>query len=111
MIKGLIFYFIANIFAWFSINLQFISDWWKGREVLSACIFSFPIIFLYIIATKEIMKETSLLWTSKLIGFGVGNIVFAILTWILMKEGMLNPKTFICFLLSLLIIFIQVWWK
>jgi hypothetical protein len=107
----MIFYFIANIFAWFSINLQFISDWWKGKEILSAAIFSFPIIFLYIVATKEVMKETNLLWTSKLIGFGVGNIVFAVLTWTLMKEGMLNPKTFICFSLSLLIIFIQIWWK
>ena len=107
----MLFYLIANIFAWFSINLQFISGWWKGKEVLSAAIFSFPIIYLYILATKEIMKETNLLWTSKLVGFGVGNVSFAILTYALMKEGMLNPKTLLCFLLSLLIIFIQIYWK
>ena len=111
MIIGMLFYLIANIFAWFSINLQFISDWWKGKEVLSAAIFSFPIIYLYILATKEIMKETNLLWTSKIVGFGVGNVSFAILTYALMKEGMLNPKTLLCFLLSLLIIFIQIYWK
>ncbi len=111
MIKGVIFYFIANVFAWFSINLQFMSDWWKGKEVLSAAIFSFPIIYLYIIATKEVMKETNLLWTSKLLGFGVGNVSFAILTYLILKEGMFNPKTLMCFLLSVLIIAIQVWWK
>lgn len=111
MIKGMLFYFIANIFAWFSINLQFMSDWWKGKDVLSAALFSFPVMFLYILATKEIVEETGLLWSSKLIGFGVSNVVFAIFTWFILKEGMLNPKTLICFALSLLIIFVQVWWK
>ena len=111
MLKGMLFYFIANIFAWFSINLQFMSDWWKGKEVLSAALFSFPVMFLYIIATREVMKETNLLWTSKLLGFGVGNISFAILTYALMKEGMLNSKTLLCFSLSVLIIAIQVLWK
>lgn len=107
----MLFYFIANIFAWFSINLQFMSDWWKGKEALSAALFSFPVMFLYILATREIVRETGLLWSSKLIGFGVSNMVFAFFTWTIMKEGMLNPKTLICFVLSLLIIFIQVWWK
>ena len=111
MIKGMLFYFIANIFAWFSINLQFMSDWWKGKEVLSAVLFSFPVMYLYILATKEIVEETGLLWSSKLIGFGVSNTVFAFFTWTIMKEGMLNPKTLSCFVLSLVIIFIQIWWK
>ncbi len=111
MIKGMIFYFIANIFAWFSINLQFVDDWWKDKEVLSAALFSFPVMFLYILGTKAVVEETGLLWTSKLLGFGVSNIVFAFFTWTLMNEGMLNPKTFICFMLSLLIILIQVLWR
>ena len=111
MIKGMLFYFIANIFAWFSINLQFMTDWWKGKEVLSAALFSFPVMYLYILATKEIVRETGLLWSSKLIGFGVSNVVFAFFTYAIMKEGMLNPKTLSCFVLSLLIIGIQVLWK
>ena len=111
MIKGMIYYFIANIFAWFSINLQFLSDWWKDKEVLSAVLFSFPVMFLYILATKEVVRETGLLWSSKLIGFGVSNVVFAFFTWTLINEGMLNPKTLSCFLLSILIIFIQIYWK
>lgn len=107
----MLFYFIANIFAWFSINLQFMTDWWKGKEVLSAALFSFPVIYLYILATREIVRETGLLWSSKLIGFGVSNVVFAFFTYAIMKEGMLNPKTLSCFVLSLVIIVIQVWWK
>ena len=107
----MLFYFIANIFAWFSINLQFMSEWWRGKEVLSAALFSFPVIYFYIRATKEIVEETGLLWSSKLVGFGVSNVVFAFFTWTIMKEGMLNPKTLSCFVLSLVIIFIQVWWK
>ena len=53
---------------------------------------------------KEIVNETGLLWTSKLVGFGVSNIVFAFFTWTIMNEGMLNPKTLSCFVLSLAII-------
>ena len=87
------------------------TDWWKGKEILSAALFSFPVMFLYIIATREIVKETGLLWSSKLIGYGVSNIVFAFFTWVLMKEGMLNPKTLSCFVLSLAIIGIQICWK
>jgi len=68
-------------------------------------------MFLYILATKEIVEETGLLWSSKLIGFGVSNVVFAFFSLSIMKEGMLNPKTLSCFILSLLIIGIQVWWK
>ena len=70
----MLFYFIANIFAWFSINLQFMSEWWKGKDVLSAALFSFPVMFLYILATKEVVKETGLLWSSKLVWFGVSNV-------------------------------------
>lgn len=87
------------------------SDWWKGKEILSAALFSFPVMYLYISATREIVNETGMLWSSKLIGFGVSNVVFAFFTWTIMKEGMLNPKTLSCFILSLLIIGIQVWWK
>jgi hypothetical protein len=107
----MLFYFIANIFAWFSINLQFMNDWWKGKEILSAALFSFPVMFLYILATKEIVRETGLLWSSKLIGFGVSNVVFAFFTWTLMKEGFFNLKTLICLLLSVVIICIQVLWR
>ena len=107
----MLFYFIANIFAWFSINLQFVNDWWKDKEILSAALFSFPVMYLYILGTRSVMQETGLLWTSKLIGYGVSNAVFAFFTWMLMNEGMLNPKTLSCFLLSILIIFIQIYWK
>ena len=107
----MLFYFIANIFAWFSINLQFMNDWWKGKEILSAALFSFPVMFLYILATKEIVRETGLLWSSKLIGFGVSNVVFAFFTWTLMKECFFNLKTLICLLLSVIIICIQVFWR
>tara|TARA_R100001510_G_C7652756_1_gene210688 strand:+ start:1837 stop:2166 length:330 start_codon:yes stop_codon:yes gene_type:complete len=107
----MLFYFIANIIAWFGINLQFMNDWWTDKEVLSAAIFSFPVMFLYTLATKEIVNETGLLWSSKLIGFGVSNVVFAFFTWTIMKEGMFNPKTLICFFLSVLIILTQLYWK
>ena len=49
-------------------------------------------------------------WPSRIIGFGIGVIVFSILSWVLFKEG-INPKTGVCLLLSIAIILIQVLWK
>lgn len=49
-------------------------------------------------------------WGSRLAGFGIGVIVFSVLSWILFKEG-ITFKTTICLILSLGIILIQVFWK
>lgn len=49
-------------------------------------------------------------WPSRLIGFGIGVIVFSILSWILFNEG-ITLKTGVCLLLSLAIILVQVLWK
>lgn len=49
-------------------------------------------------------------WPSRLVGFGIGVIVFSLLSWILFKEGV-TLKTTVCLLLSLGIILVQVLWK
>jgi len=57
------------------------------------------------------MLATDQLWSSKLIGFGVSNVVFGLLTYIFLKESMLTPKTMVCLFLACLIIAIQIFWK
>jgi hypothetical protein len=49
-------------------------------------------------------------WPSRLIGFGIGVVIFSLLSWILFKEG-ITPKTFICLILALGIILVQILWK
>ena len=108
---GILLFTIGNILAWFQFNSQFVWEWWKDRPIISNVIFAIPMGFCFWYAIKYIVEDTSLLWTSKLIGFGVSNVVFAILTYAFLKESILVPKTLICLLLSVAIIGIQIAWK
>ena len=108
---GVAFFVVGNILAWFQFNSQFVWDWWKDRPLLSNFIFAIPMGLCFWYAVKYIVEDTGLLWTSKLVGFGVSNIIFAILTYALLKESMLTTKTLICLFLSIIIIWIQVTWK
>ena len=62
-------------------------------------------------AVKNIVEDSGELWTSKLVGFGVGNIVFAILTWAIVRETIFTTKTLVCLFLASLIVGIQIFWK
>jgi hypothetical protein len=57
-----------------------------------------------------ILAANGEIYLSRLAGFAVGIVVFAIMGWVLFKEGV-SPKTGVCLLLSLVIILIQVLWK
>ena len=108
---GIMLFTVGNILAWFQFNSQFVWDWWKDRPFLSNVIFAIPMGLCFWYAIKYIVEDTGLLWTSKLIGFGVSNVIFAALTYLLLKESILVPKTLICLLLSVIIIGIQITWK
>ena len=108
---GTLFFVIGNILAWFQFNSQFVWDWWKDKPVLSNLIFAIPMGICFWYAIKYIMEDSELLWTSKLIGFGVSNVVFAILTYAMLKESIFSPKTMVCLSLSVVIIAIQIFWK
>ena len=50
------------------------------------------------------------LWPSRLIGFGIGVIVFTTMSWLMFKEPM-TLKTIICLGLAATLVGIQVLWK
>lgn len=51
-----------------------------------------------------------LLWPARFIGFGVGMIIYAVMVNYHFSEG-INSKTWVSLMLSLLLIYIQVFWK
>jgi len=108
---GSLLFVIGNILAWFQFNSQFVWEWWKDKPILSNVIFAIPMGLCFWYAIRYIVEDTGLLWTSKLVGFGISNVIFAILTYALLKESILVPKTLICLFLSVIIIGIQVTWK
>ena len=108
---GVLLFLVGNIIAWFQFNAQFVWDWWKDKPIITNMMLAVPMGLCFWHAIKNIVLATNELWASKLIGFGVSNVVFAVLTYMLLKESMFTPKTLSCLLLAGMIIIIQIFWK
>ena len=111
MTIGIIFFVIGNIIAWFQYNSQFVWDWWKDKPLMANLIYSVPMGLCFWHAIKNIKEASGSVWVSKLVGFGVSNFIFAILTYYFLKESMFVPKTMLSLFLASVIIGIQIFWK
>ena len=108
---GILFFAIGNILAWFQYNSQFAWEWWEDKPFLPNIIYGIPVGVCFWYAIKNIVEASNELWMSKLIGFGVSNFIFAILTYFFLRESIFTPKTMVCLLLASMIIGIQIFWK
>ena len=110
LITGLLLFFVTHIIIWFQVNGQFIWTWAKDNPWLMSAL-GLPISYVLIIATKYIVAGfDGLLWPGRLVGFGSGMIVMAILTWCILGEGM-STKTLVSLGLATTLVFIQIFWK
>ena len=98
---------IANIGTWF----QFQGHFWSDKSFFKSLVFVMLAggilspLFWY--ATKFSYEHFGQFWNIRLMGFGVGTIVFGIITWGLMNEAP-TLKTIICLMLAMCIVLIQV---
>ena len=107
---GLLLYFVTHIIIWFQVNGQFIWTWAKDNPWLMSAL-GLPISYVLIIATKYIVTGfDGLLWPGRLMGFGSGMIVMAILTWYMLGEG-INLKTLTSLILATGLVCVQVFWR
>ena len=107
---GLLLYFLSHIIIWFQVNGQFIWLWARDNP-WTMSLLGFPISYVLIIATKFIVAGfDGLLWPGRLVGFGSGMIVMAVLTWGFMGEG-INLKTLTSLILATGLVCVQVFWK
>mgnify|MGYP003123160173 FL=1 len=110
LIYGLLLFLGAHLITWFQLNGQFLWGWFKENTLLLA-ICGIPISYLYIYGTKYTVEHfDGTMWPARFIGFGVGILVYALLVGIFFKEG-ITLKTLVSLLLSVSLIFIQVFWK
>ena len=96
--------------VWFQTNSQFIWPWAKKNPLLIAMVFGGVTTYFFILGTKYVQSYFGVLWPGRFIGFSLGIMSFAFLTWWLMDEG-INFKTTICIILATAIICIQLFWK
>ena len=110
IIAGTVLFLLGQTLVWYQINGQFISDWIKQRPILMSCL-GFPISYVYIYATKYTTEAfNGDLWPQRLIGFSMGMISFAFLTWFHLNQA-ITLKTAVTLALATAIVVIQIIWK
>jgi multidrug transporter EmrE-like cation transporter len=69
-----------------------------------------PISLIFIKTTKIMNDHFDANWPGRLIGFGLGTVVFTLMSWLVFKEHP-SPKTLTCLGLSVTIVILQIFWK
>lgn len=108
LLLGMLLFACGHVFGWFQLNLQNISEWWKDKPLLSALLMGVPTSMFFWFAWKHITAASGSAWSARFIGSSMGMFVFTILTWHILGESIFTPKTMICLILAIIIIFIQV---
>jgi multidrug transporter EmrE-like cation transporter len=107
---GFIYGLIAQILTFLQLQGNIKYGWYEKYPILilGAAI---PISWAYLKSVEHlVLQYNGEIWPSRLIGFGIGIIVFVALSWFLFKEP-LTLKTISCLILACGILGIQVFWK
>ena len=103
-------FLLGQTLVWYQINGQFISTWMK-KHPLAVSFLGVPISYVYIYATQYLVEAfDGDMWPQRLIGFSMGMIAFAFLTWLHLNQG-ITLKTGVTLTLAVAIVLIQVFWK
>jgi len=100
---------VSNLAAWWQLNGQFYfkDHWFWNNPYWMATTMGIPIGFMFWWATKFSYEHFGFTWNIRMIGFGMGTLVFGIMSYLFLKE-IPTMKTIVCLLLALSIILIQV---
>ena len=110
LIRGTLMFLLGQVLVWYQINGQFLSEWIKSHP-LTMSLVGVPISLVYIYATKDLVEAfNGDLWPQRLIGFAMGMIAFAVLTWFHFNES-ITLKTAVTLALATAIVVIQIVWK
>ena len=101
---------VASLLAYLQLQGHYI---WPNKPFFKTLwwiyLTSLPIAPLFFYATKWSYEYFGAFWNYRLLGFGVGIVVFGICTWLLFDE-VVTLKTIISILLATIIIIIQILW-
>ena len=110
LIIGIVFGILAQIITFFQLQGQMKYDFLKNNLWFTAFL-GVPISLLFMFSVRNLVTAyNGEMWPSRLIGFGIGVIVFAIMSHYMFKEPF-TPKTIVCIGLGVTIILIQILWK
>ena len=97
--------FFTQIVIWFQLNAQVKWDWFKDNYLLMALLGT-PISYALMYSTKYGYAGFGELWSIRLMGFAVGMVIFPIITYMVLGEG-ITLKTGISITLAGVIMLLQ----
>ena len=104
-------FLMGQTLIWFQTNGQFLWPWFKRNPLILSIVGGTTISYAFIIATKFAVEHfDGQLWPGRFLGFSLGMISYALLTWWLMGEG-ITYKTATSLILATGIICVQIFWK
>jgi multidrug transporter EmrE-like cation transporter len=107
---GILWGLAAQVATYFQLQGQLKYQWMKDYT-WAVVLMGIPISFMFMQSVKHfVLGFGGEIWPSRLIGFGIGVIVFTIMSELLFKEPF-TAKTGICLFLALLIILVQIFYK
>lgn len=110
LLKGFIYGLIAQVITFLQLQGQLKYDILKNNTWF-VVLLGLPISYLFMLSVRHFVDAyDGQIWPSRLIGFGIGVIVFSLMSHWLFKEP-LTPKTLVCLGLGSLIVLIQILWK
>ena len=110
LLVGMLFGFLAQVATFFQLQGPMKYEWFKNHYWLTV-LMGIPISMLFMYSVKNmIIAFDGQMWPSRLIGFSIGAMVFSWLSWIVFSEP-ITMKTFICLMLALAILLVQLFMK
>lgn len=97
--------------VWMQTNSQFVWPVLSKYKLPIAIAGGTLISYLFMTGAAYIVKGSEgHIWPARLIPTATGTLIFTMMTWIFMKQG-IDAKTGVCIALSLIILVIQIYWK
>jgi multidrug transporter EmrE-like cation transporter len=110
IIYGIIWGVLAQIATFMQLQGQLKFEWMK-QHTWAVVLMGIPISFMFMQSVKHfVLAFGGEIWPSRLLGFGIGVIIFTIMSELMFKEPF-TLKTGICLFLGVLIILTQLFWK
>lgn len=110
LLLGVLFGILGQVSSFLQLQGSVKYNWYEKYPFV-VLLSSIPAAWFYIKSVNYLVAwGDGQLWPSRLIGFGIGIIVFVLLSWLLFREP-LSLKTLTCLFLAASILLVQIFWK
>ena len=110
LLIGFVYGLLAQILTFLQLQGGTKYGWFIKYPIITV-LASIPMGWLFLKSVENLVGYfNGEIWPSRLIGFGIGIVVFGLMSYYMFKEP-ISLKTAICLILAVMILAIQILWK